>query len=95
MLPILISMTAGILIGFLFRHRKKLFPLADKITGYIIYLLLFLLGVSVGTNEELIAKIVSIGYKALIMTIACVLGSILAVCPLNRFFRRKGIKHEE
>jgi len=60
-----------------------------------IYLLLFLLGISIGTNREIIRNFPSIGLKALILTVAGVLGSCLASLLIYRvYFGEKG-KDEE
>ncbi len=66
-------MIFGTVVGYIF--RKKKLERVSKIITVIIWALLFLLGIEVGTNPEIIAGLGSIGVEALIITIAAVLGS--------------------
>lgn len=77
MYSILGILIIGIILGFIFRKREKLIKLSDKLLMWSIYLLLFLLGISIGTNDDIIRNFPTIGLKALILTFAGVLGSCL------------------
>lgn len=70
-------MGAGILIGYLLRQRKKLISANEKLINYAIYLLLFLMGVSIGSNEQIINSLSSLGITALLVSFGAVLGSVL------------------
>lgn len=77
MISVLILMTLGIAIGW-FLHKKELILKASSIlTNWAIYLLLFLLGLSVGTNDQILNNFDKIGLQAIFITIFAVLGSIL------------------
>lgn len=67
----------GILVGRFFRDRKKLRKNVDMAVTWSVYLLLFLLGVSVGINEKVLANFSQIGYKAFWITIGAVGGSLI------------------
>lgn len=70
-------MSFGILIGFVLRKNKKLIVISDKLTVYAIWVLLFLLGISVGTNETIIQNIGSLGFQALVVTLSSIACSVI------------------
>lgn len=76
MVEILVIMAAGMLIGYLLRQKRALFAVIDRIVMAVIFLLLFVLGISVGLNETVVGSIHIIGIKAVILTIGAVAGSI-------------------
>lgn len=77
MIEILIIMSAGILLGFIFRKKTSLITGADKLAGWSIYVLLFLLGLSVGNNQLVISNFYKIGLNSIIITLSGITGSIL------------------
>ncbi len=77
MITVLVIMTAGILIGWLISNKEKLLKINSELTNWAIYLLLFLLGLSVGSNEEILTNFDRIGLQAIVITIFAVIGSIL------------------
>lgn len=89
MVTVLTLFSIGILIGFLLRKRKRIIQLNDHLTNFAIYLLLFLLGLAVGSNEEIIQNIDEIGFNALLIAFFAVLGSISLAWVLNRFIFKK------
>ena len=66
-------MFAGMLLGFLL--RKQRLSWIHKVITVFIWLLLFLLGIDVGSNQEIINGLHTIGLEAVILTLAAVLGS--------------------
>jgi uncharacterized membrane protein YbjE (DUF340 family) len=77
MLTVVIIMAIGIATGFLIRSRSKFVTIADKLTMWSIYLLLFLLGIAIGANEIIVKNLPTLGVKALIITIGGIMGSVL------------------
>jgi len=77
MITVLLLMTTGMILGWLFHKRKKLIKLSSELTNWAIYLLLFLLGLSVGTNEKILNNFHQIGFQAISITVFAVSGSIL------------------
>lgn len=65
----------GMLLGYLLRKRdlKKIHP----IITLLIWLLLFILGIEVGSNEEIIRGLHTIGYEAVVLTLGGTLGSVI------------------
>lgn len=70
----------GMLLGYLLRKRdlKKIHP----IITLLIWLLLFILGIEVGSNEEIIRGLHTIGYEAVVLTLGGTLGSVIAAWAL-------------
>lgn len=82
-------MSLGIIIGWIFHSRKKFLKLTSYLTNWAIYLLLFLLGISVGANEKIIANFDKIGFQAISLTLFAVGGSILFSWAVYHIFFRK------
>lgn len=68
------------LLGFLLR-KQKLSGIHKAIT-VLIWLLLFLLGLDVGGNQEIINGLHTIGMEAIVITLAAMLGSVTAAWAL-------------
>lgn len=89
MFTIIGLMLTGMLLGYLLRKRdlKKVHP----IITLLIWLLLFILGIEVGSNEEIIRGLHTIGYEAVVLTLGETLGSVIAAWALWRaLYKRKG-----
>ena len=89
MFTIIGLMLTGMLLGYLLRKRdlKKIHP----IITLLIWLLLFILGIEVGSNEEIIRGLHTIGYEAVDIKIGETLGSVIAAWALWRaLYKRKG-----
>lgn len=80
-------MFSGILLGYLFRKTKITW--IQKLITFFIWLLLFLLGVHAGGNEEVVKSLGTIGFEAVIITIAAIFGSSFCALLLWRFLNKK------
>lgn len=90
MITVLLLMSAGIIIGWFFHSKKKFLSITENLTTWAIYALLFMLGVSVGTNEKILTNFGKIGFQAITLTLFAVLGSILlAWLTYNLFFKKQ------
>ena len=76
-------MFAGIGIGYLLR-QKSLSWIGKAIT-FLIWLLLFLLGIEVGHNEQIIRSLPTLGLEAFTIAIVCVLGSCITAWALWKY----------
>lgn len=87
-------MVLGGVFGFLL--RKKEFRNISKIITLLIWILLFILGLEVGGNPQIISGLTNIGIEALVITAAAVLGSAIAALLLWKRInnKQKGL-HEE
>ena len=68
------------LTGYLLRNKRLHW--IHKVITVLIWLLLFLLGIDVGSNEAIIKGLHSIGLEAAIITIGAVIGSTLCAWGL-------------
>ena len=90
MFTVITIMFVGIVLGYLFR-RKTILQKLNKPINYTIYLLLFILGVSVGGNKEIIDSLPTLGGQALLLAFAGTLGSLLAAWIVYRLFFKKSV----
>lgn len=78
----------GIATGYLLRRAEPVRRVGSA-TTYTILLLLFLLGVSVGTNRRVVENLASLGGEALLLSVAATVGSLLAAWAVYRLFFRE------
>lgn len=79
-------MTVGVILGFLLQNQSKLLKLIDPAINISIYMLLFLLGISVGINETIINNLGTLGVTALLLMFGGVTGSIILSYFVYRVF---------
>jgi len=75
MFVVIACMLAGIVAGYLFRKLKLRF--IHWVILVMIWLLLFLLGLEVGTNDQIIGQFGHLGFEAFLLAFAGTLGSVL------------------
>lgn len=89
MFTVISILFTGVFIGYITRR----FPFWVKINRpitYTIYLLLFLLGISVGHNPQIMDNLGTLGLQALLLSAAGTLGSLCFAWLVYRlFFQRK------
>lgn len=99
MFIVILFIFLGIVIGYLLRKkvaacdRTKLEGVArwqGRIVTWLIWLLLFLLGIEVGSNERIISALPTLGVEALVLSVAATLGSCLLAWGLWRMVRKAG-----
>lgn len=81
---LIIIMLVGGLIGFQFKGKKHITKWFDLTLTIAIYFLLFILGASIGSNKEVFTMLPTLGYQALIITLAALLGSFLLAMLLAK-----------
>lgn len=90
MLLLLGILFLGLFIGYIFRKKNKIDKILDKLIMGAIFLLLFFIGVDVGSNKLIINNLHKIGLNAVILTIGAVIGTIfLSTIVYNFFFKKK------
>jgi len=90
MITVVAIMTAGIVFGVFFNRNQLLIKINDKLIMWAIYLLLFILGTSIGSNEIIMKNLPSLGLKAFAITIGGITGSVaLAWITYVVFFKSK------
>ena len=80
MFTVIEIMFLGIGLGYLMRHQSLSW--INKAITILIWLLLFLLGIEVGHNEQIIRSLPTLGLEAFAIALVCVLGSCLAAWGL-------------
>lgn len=89
MIPILLCIATGILTGYLFR-KTGFIKYTGILLSVVIMLLLFFLGVSTGSNEQVLSNFSGIGLEALLLAVGGTLGSLIcAKWVFARFFAGK------
>jgi len=91
MFTVITIMFLGVGIGYVFRNVAFLHKISLSISGTI-FLLLFLLGISVGSNKTIIQNLSSLGMEAFLLAFAGTLGSVLAAWGVYRIFFKGEVK---
>lgn len=89
MFTVLAIMLAGILAGYGLRNRSFI-RLTGKAISVMICVLLFLLGVAVGADRQIVDRLSDLGGQAAILSLGATAGSVAAAWGLYRLIRRKG-----
>lgn len=74
------------LLGFLIRAKQRIVSGNEKLITYAIYLLLFMMGVSIGSNEQIMNSLSTLGIVALIVSMGAIIGSILTGFVVFKLF---------
>jgi uncharacterized membrane protein YbjE (DUF340 family) len=77
MVYLMIPLVAGIFVGYLARDKKKI--KLDKASVAIIVLLIFCVGFSISSSNELLAAMPTVGLQALLICVLAVAFSIAFV----------------
>jgi len=86
---IVISLILGIGAGVLLRKKERVVKISEKLTGIMVFILLFFLGASLGGNKGIINKLSGIASASLVISIAAIIFSIIAVLVVNKVFSGK------
>lgn len=84
MLVIMGIMFGSILLGVVCRRK---FSWIGKVTTVLVWLLLFLLGLEVGGNRQIVESLPTLGVDALVIALFATLGSITAAGLLWRWIK--------
>lgn len=79
---LIIPLAAGMLVGYLLREKKKIN--LDKTTLAIILMLIFSLGFTIGSDNDLLASMPRVGVSALAMAVSAIAFSVLFVVLARR-----------
>jgi len=84
-LNLVVPLIAGILLGYFLRNKKR-FDLG-KITFGVIIALIFSLGFSIGSNDELLGSLLTVGLNAVVILFFALLFSVVFVEAARRAVR--------
>jgi len=87
MFVVLAIMVVGIFFGYVFRSKTIKFIHRFIIT--LIWLLLFLLGMELGLNDNVIKQFGQLGFDAFLLASAATLGSVIAAWVLWQTVKNK------
>lgn len=87
MLIVIGIMFFGVSAGLLLRNNPPKY--LGKSINLVIYLLLLLLGISVGANEMIVKNLHTLGVQALIITSGAITGSVLLSWLLYRYLYKR------
>ncbi|MCM1178377.1 MAG: lysine exporter LysO family protein [Clostridium sp.] len=84
-------MAGGVIAGFFLRKRNLSW--VQRMITFLIWTLLFFLGIEAGSNRNVIDGLGTLGLEAVVMTMAFVIGSCVSAWALwCLLYRRKGGK---
>lgn len=89
MITVLIIMTVGIAIGAILRNKQQIIARINKTTLWIIFTLLFFMGISVGVNPDITSNLTTIGLQGLILALVAISGSVILSWILYLLFFKK------
>ena len=87
MLIVVSLMLCGIAVGYMLRNKNM--RIVSRIITVLIWLLLFLLGIEVGSNPRIVMGMQTLGIEALVLTIGGAVGTILCAWLLWIYVSRK------
>jgi uncharacterized membrane protein YbjE (DUF340 family) len=88
MWSIAVTVSLGIIIGLFLKWTDRMKELNGKFQLVFLSLLLFLMGVSIGSNPQIVENLSLIGLKSLMFSIMTVAFSVLFIYIATLFIRR-------
>ena len=85
----MIVMLSGVLIGYILRNIRAIPALVSKINIYIIFLLLFVMGLSVGINPQVIQGLGTLGLLGIAISVVSIAGSVFLSWIVYRHLFKK------
>ena len=93
MFIVIATMSGGIIFGYLMR-RHRLTHISRLATGFI-WVLLFVLGIEVGSNPNIINSLHTLGIEALFIAVMSTMGSVIAAMLLWKSVKKDEKKNNE
>jgi uncharacterized transporter YbjL len=89
MWSIAVTVSLGIIIGLFLKWTKNMTLINSKFQVIGLSVLLFLMGVSIGSNPEIVRNLSLIGLKSMTFSILTVFFSVLMIYLASQLLRRK------
>ena len=83
---VILFLAAGVVLGYLLRSKTTFLTAASSAAMWSLYLLIFLLGISVGANDTVIRGLGRLGWQAFVLCAGGIAGSILVSSVVSRMF---------
>ena len=85
-MQVILFLAAGVVVGYLSRSKTTFLTAVGSAAMWSLYLLIFLLGISVGANDAAIRSLGHLGWQAFVLCTGGIVGSILVSCVVSRMF---------
>ena len=77
MFTVIIIIALGIIVGYFLRNKSKTKSFIEKLTMVVIFALLFVLGVAIGNDKNIMNSLQTLGLQAMIIALGAIAGSVL------------------
>jgi uncharacterized membrane protein YbjE (DUF340 family) len=82
LLVLVLSLVVGVLLGYGLRGKRRL--KLDRVVFWVILVLIFSLGFSIGSNDELLSSLPKVGLSAVVLSLSAMGFSLLFVKVARR-----------
>lgn len=86
---IFITLLLGVLVGAIFKFTDKQVKIISSLQTIGVLVLLFIMGISVGVNPDIVSRLSEIGISALVFAILTTLMSVLVVYFVTTLYMRR------
>ena len=93
MFIVIATMSGGIIFGYLMR-RHRLTHISRLTIGFI-WVLLFVLGIEVGSNPNIMKSLHTLGFESLFIAVMSTMGSVIAAMLLWKSVKKDEEKNNE
>jgi uncharacterized membrane protein YbjE (DUF340 family) len=93
MFIVIATMSGGVIFGYLMR-RHRLTHISRLTTGFI-WVLLFVLGIEVGSNPNIMKSLHTLGFESLFIAVMSTMGSVIAAMLLWKSVKKDEEKNNE
>lgn len=84
-------MCAGILVGHLLKKKSFIHKISAQVK-YVIIILLFTMGMNIGSDKKIIADFLQLGWQGFVIAALATFGSVLAAWCVYRFVFSKQVQ---
>jgi len=94
MLEVIGFMIIGCVVGWALKSKSRLIQIAEKLCSWVVFLLLFSLGLSVGKSDAVMKNFSNLGLMSAGISIAAIAGSIVCAYFVYKYIFKKA-KYDE
>lgn len=91
---IVIALVAGVIIGASGFIPAAALKHVDKLTTITLFIMLAALGAQIGSNNELLGNLAALGWRALVIALLSVAGSVTVLWLAVRYFKLATVEEE-
>ena len=95
MWKLLLLLAIGIIAGRKLKSQTRFLSLNERVISLLIFFLLFILGLSVGKDPEIMSNLGSLGLNALLLSLCAIGGSIFIGWIIQRYLFRLPSEKED